>query len=232
MQLYAWLFMRINFKGHYMENVKFIDELILRYPKLMDISYKIDEAAERIIRCYQNGNKVLICGNGGSSSDSDHIAGELLKGFEQRRPLDESVRKQLISVSGERGDYLAEKLQTGLPAISLSAHTGVLTAIVNDIDASLIYAQQVVAFGSPGDVLIGISTSGNAQNVIDAAVTARALEMTVIGLTGETGGKLKSFCDILINVPEKRTSYVQELHLPVYHTLCLIIENYFFGSEK
>ena len=214
-----------------MENTKFIDELILRYPQLIDISYKIEEAAERLIRCYQNGNKVLICGNGGSSSDSDHIAGELLKGFEQRRPLEESVRKQLASASGERGAYLAEKLQTGLPAISLSAHTGVVTAVVNDIDACLIYAQQVIAFGSPGDVLIGISTSGNAQDVIDAAITARAKEMTVIGLTGETGGKLKSFCDIIINVPEKRTSYVQELHLPVYHTLCMIVENYFFGID-
>lgn len=214
-----------------MENGKFIDELILRYPQLKDISFKIEEAAERLIRCYQNGNKVLICGNGGSSSDSDHIAGELLKGFEQRRPLDESIRRQLASVSGERGVYLAEKLQTGLPAISLSAHSGVVTAVVNDIDASLIYAQQVIAFGSPGDVLIGISTSGNAQDVIDAAITARAKEMTVIGLTGETGGKLKVCCDIIINVPEKRTSWVQELHLPVYHTLCLIIENYFFGID-
>ena len=214
-----------------MENGKFVDELILRYPQLKDISYKIEEAAERLIRCYQNGNKVLICGNGGSSSDSDHIAGELLKGFEQRRPLDESVRKLLESVSGERGAYLADKLQTGLPAISLSAHTGVVTAVVNDIDASLIYAQQVIAFGRPGDVLLGISTSGNALDVIDAAVTARAKEMTVIGLTGETGGKLKSFCDIILNVPEKRTSYVQELHLPVYHTICMIIENYFFGID-
>jgi D-sedoheptulose 7-phosphate isomerase len=213
------------------ENGKFIDELIFRYPQLKDISYKIDEAAERLIRCYQNGNKVLICGNGGSSSDSDHIAGELLKGFEQLRPLDDAVRMHLIAVSGERGAYLAEKLQTGLPAISLSAHTGVVTAVVNDIDASLIYAQQVIAFGSPGDVLVGISTSGNAQDVIDAAITARAKGMTVIGLTGETGGKLKPFSDILINVPEKRTSWVQELHIPVYHTLCMIIENYFFGID-
>jgi D-sedoheptulose 7-phosphate isomerase len=214
------------------ENGKLIDQMILRYPQLKDISYKIDEAAERLIRCYQNRNKVLICGNGGSSSDSDHIAGELLKGFEQRRPLDESFRNQLTSASVERGPVLAEKLQAGLPAISLSAHTGVITAVVNDIDASLIFAQQVVAFGSPGDVLIGISTSGNSQNVIDAAITARARGMSVIGLTGETGGKLKPFCDILINVPETRTSFVQEFHLPVYHTLCMIIENYFYGSEK
>jgi phosphoheptose isomerase len=204
------------------ENKHLLEELTGRYPKLTDISEKINEAAERLIRCYQQGNKVLICGNGGSSSDSDHIAGELLKGFEEKRPLSDFLKNQLLSVSGKRGAYLAEKLQTGLPAISLSAHSGLVTAVSNDTDASLIYAQQVM----------GISTSGNAQNVLDAAVTARAKGMTVIGLTGETGGKLKSFCDILINVPEKRTSFVQELHLPVYHTLCLMVEKYFFGPQE
>lgn len=214
-----------------MENRTLLEELIRRYPQLKDISYKISEAAEHLIRCYENGNKVLICGNGGSSSDSDHIAGELLKGFEQKRPLDDSMRNSLL-LSGNRGPYLAEKLQAGLPAISLSAHTGLLTAVANDTDATLIYAQQVIGFGNPGDVLLGISTSGNAQNVLDAAITARAKGMTVIGMTGETGGKLKSNCDILINVPEKRTSFVQELHLPVYHTLCLMIESHFFGIEE
>ena len=209
-----------------------MEELIRRYPQLKDISFKINEAAERLIRCYQNGNKVLICGNGGSCSDSDHIAGELLKGFEHKRPLNDYMKNQLQSVSVKRGSYLAEKLQTGLPAISLSAHNGLVTAVANDIDANLIYAQQVIGFGNPGDVLIGISTSGNAQNVVDAAITARANGMSVIGLTGETGGKLKSFCDILINVPERRTSYVQELHLPVYHTLCMIIEDHFFEIKE
>jgi D-sedoheptulose 7-phosphate isomerase len=215
-----------------MENRTFLEELIHRYPQLEDICDKINEAAERLIRCYQNGNKVLICGNGGSSSDSDHIAGELLKGFEQKRPLDDSMRSSLLSASGERGPYLAEKLQSGLPAISLSAHTGLITAVANDTDATLIYAQQVMGFGDPGDVLIGISTSGNAQSVLDAAITARAKGMTIIGMTGETGGKLKSLCDILLNVPEKRTSFVQELHLPVYHSLCLMIEYHFFGIQE
>jgi D-sedoheptulose 7-phosphate isomerase len=214
------------------ENKVFLDELISRYPQLGNIGDSINEAAERLIRCYQNGNKVLICGNGGSSSDSDHIAGELLKGFEQKRPLVETLKKQLESISGERGAFLAENLQTGLPAISLSSHTGLVTAVANDTDASLIYAQQVIGYGNPGDVLWGISTSGNAQSVLDAAITARAKGMTVIGMTGQTGGKLKPFCDILINVPEKRTSFVQELHLPIYHTLCLIIENHFFGIQE
>jgi D-sedoheptulose 7-phosphate isomerase len=214
------------------EESNLLEELINRYPQLKDISFKINEAAERLIRCYQNGNKVLICGNGGSSSDSDHIAGELLKGFEERRPLNDNLKNQLLSVSGRRGHYLAEKLQTGLPAISLSAHSALVTAVANDTDAHLVYAQQVIAFGLPGDVLLGISTSGNAQNVLDAAITARAIGMSVIGLTGETGGKLKAFCDILMNVPEKRTSYVQELHLPVYHSLCMMIETHFFGNRE
>ena len=215
-----------------MENKIVLEELIARYPKLSGVSDKINEAAERLVRCYQQGNKVLICGNGGSASDSDHIAGELLKGFENKRPLSEVLRDKLLSVSGTRGLYLADKLQTGLPAISLSAHCGLVTAVGNDIDANLIYAQQVIAFGIPGDVLIGISTSGNAQNVIDAAITARALGITVIALTGETGGKLKPFCDLLINVPEMRTSFVQELHLPVYHALCMMIEKYFFEKQE
>jgi len=215
-----------------MENKTIIEELIRRYPQFEDITYKIIEAAERLIRCYQNGNKVLICGNGGSSSDSDHIAGELLKGFEEKRPLNDQMKNQLLSVSAKRGQFLAEKLQTGLPAISLSAHSALVTAVANDTDAHLIFAQQVIGFGSPGDVLIGISTSGNAQSVVDAAITARAIGMSVIGLTGATGGKLKACCDILINVPEKRTSFVQELHLPVYHALCMIIENHFFGNKE
>jgi phosphoheptose isomerase len=214
------------------ENKIVLEELIVRYPKLAGVSDKINEAVERLVRCYQQGNKVLICGNGGSASDSDHIAGELLKGFENKRPLSDAMRDKLLSVSGKRGLYLADKLQTGLPAISLSAHCGLVTAVGNDIDANLIYAQQVIAFGIPGDVLIGISTSGNAQNVIDAAITARAIGITVIAMTGETGGKLKPFCDLLINVPEMRTSFVQELHLPVYHALCMMIENYFFEKQE
>jgi D-sedoheptulose 7-phosphate isomerase len=212
------------------ENIDILEELTRRYPQLADISNQIHKAADCMIKCYQQGNKILVCGNGGSSSDSDHIAGELLKGFEQKRPVSKSMHDLLISVSDERGSFLAEKLQTGLPAISLSAHTGLVTAVSNDTDASLIYAQQVIGYGNPGDVLIGLSTSGNAQNVIDAAITARAKGLTVICMTGKTGGKLKNLSDILINVPETRTSFIQELHLPVYHTLCLMVENYFFGK--
>jgi D-sedoheptulose 7-phosphate isomerase len=215
-----------------MDSIAYLEELTERYPKLKLVETEIGEAARTLVNCYLDGHKVLICGNGGSSSDSDHIAGELMKGFEQKRPINEILKKQLISVSGERGGYLSEKLQQGLPAISLTAHTGLITAVSNDTDACLIYAQQVIGYGQPGDILIGITTSGNSQSVLDAIIAAKAIGLKVIGMTGETGGRIKPFCDILINVPERRTSFVQELHLPVYHTLCLIVENHFFGNTQ
>jgi D-sedoheptulose 7-phosphate isomerase len=215
-----------------MENKQILSELISRYPALSVLADDIGAAAGCLIECYRHNNKVLICGNGGSSSDSDHIAGELLKGFENKRPVDEAFRQKLISLSPERGAWLSEKLQKGLPAISLSAHSGLITAVSNDTDPSLIYAQQITGLGEKGDVLIGLSTSGNARNVIDAAITAKAMGMTVIAMTGATGGNLKDHADILINVPETRTAYVQELHLPVYHALCLMVENSLFGNAK
>ena len=198
----------------------------------MQVKDKIGKAADCLISCYQNGGKVLVCGNGGSSSDSDHIVGELMKGFEQKRNLVEKIKNELILKGGERGKYLSEKLQQGLPAISLSAHSGLISAIANDTDADLIFAQQVIGYGNEGDVLLALTTSGNSQNIIDAIITAKAKGMTVIGLTGETGGKIASQCDILINVPGKSTASVQELHLPVYHVLCLITESSFFINKK
>ncbi len=214
-----------------METKLFFDELTARYPVLLSVANEIENAAVCLINCYLHNHKVLVCGNGGSSSDSEHLAAELMKGFEQKRPLDDTLKNRLSKISGERGLFLSEKLQQGLPAISLTSQTSLITAVANDMDASLIYAQQVIGYGEPGDVLIGLSTSGNARNVLDAIITAKAIGLTVIGLTGETGGKMKPFCDILVNVPEKRTSFVQELHLPVYHTLCLIIEHHFFGNH-
>jgi D-sedoheptulose 7-phosphate isomerase len=214
-----------------MENIILLEDLISRYPKLVSVKDEIQNAADCLIRCYQQGRKVLVCGNGGSCSDSDHIVGELMKGFEHKRPIEESLKEKLSELAGERGIYLAGKLQQGLPAISLTAHSALITAVANDTDADLIFAQQVVGYGNDGDVLIGISTSGNSQNVIDAIITSKAKGMVVIGLTGETGGKIKTICDILINVPERRTSLVQELLFPVYHSLCLMVENYLFGNQ-
>ena len=215
-----------------MENSFFLEELVSRYPQLEVVKEEVGQAAESLIRCYENGGKVLICGNGGSCSDSDHIVGELMKGFENKRRISGDLKKNLLESAGERGAYLAEKLQHALPAIALTAHTALITAVANDTDADLIFAQQVVGYGNPGDVIIGISSSGNSQNVVDALITAKAKEMVVIGLTGETGGKMKQHCDILINVPGRRTAFVQELHLPVYHVLCLMVENHFFGKSK
>ena len=184
-----------------------------------------------IIKCYSTEGKLLVCGNGGSSSDSDHLVGELMKSYESKRPVNSTIAEKLTLASPERGRFLAQKLESGLPAISLASQTALTTAVSNDMDASLIFAQQVLGYGTARDILVAISTSGNSQNVVDACITAKAINMTVIGLTGKTGGKMNPFCDILINVPEKRTAYIQELHLPVIHTLCAIIENHFFLSK-
>jgi D-sedoheptulose 7-phosphate isomerase len=214
------------------ENYIQINELVERYPGLLPVKNNIGRAADSLIKCYQNGGKVLVCGNGGSSSDSDHIVGELMKGFEHKRPLSENLKNELISLGGERGAFLAASLQQGLPAISLTAHSGLISAVANDSDADLIFAQQVVGYGNEGDILLALSTSGNSLNILDAIITAKAKRMKVIGLTGETGGKMAPLCDILINVPGKSTAFVQELHLPVYHVLCLIVETSFFGINK
>jgi phosphoheptose isomerase len=213
-----------------MKNYIHIKELVKRYPQLSEVENEISKASKCLINCFKGGGKLLVCGNGGSSSDSDHIVGELLKGFEQKRPVTDKMKNELIVFGEERGAYLSEKLQQGLPAISLSAHTALITAVANDTDPDLIFAQQVAGYGDTGDVLIGISTSGNSQNIIDAIITAKAKGMVVIGFTGEKGGKMRSYCDILINVPGTRTAFIQELHLPVFHAICLTVENSFFGD--
>lgn len=210
-------------KGEYI-----LTDLLNRYSELQPLKEQVAEAAEIIIETYKNGGKILVCGNGGSCSDADHIVGELMKSFEGRRPLAKELQNELISLSPETGKMLAEKLQQGLPAISLTVHQSLITAIANDISGEVIYAQQVVGWGNKGDVLIGLSTSGNSQNVIDAMIVARAKGLKTIGMTGETGGKMREWSDVLINVPQRRTAYVQELHLPVYHALCMIVEIEFF----
>lgn len=213
------------------ENIH-IKQLINRNPKLLGLKEEIEKAAQAIINSYENRGKLLVCGNGGSSSDSDHIVGELMKSFEGQRPLNAELNEKIKQLGGERGAYLASNLQQGLPAISLTAHTALNTAVANDIAADVIFAQQVTGYGVSGDILFGMSTSGNSQNVIDAIIVAKAKGLVTIGLTGEAGGKMKEICDILINVPERRTAYVQEYHLPVYHTLCLMIEDHFFLKDK
>ena len=215
-----------------MDTKELIDQLCERHPLLTAVRPAIEEACNQLIACYENGGKVLVCGNGGSCSDSEHIVGELMKSFELKRPIRLDLQEKLAALSPERGKYLAIHLQQGLPAISLTAHTSLTTAIANDIHGDIIFAQQVLGYGKPDDLLLGISSSGNSQNILDACMVAKAMNMKVIGLTGETGGKMKEFCDILINVPERRTFMVQELHLPVYHLLCLAVEHRFFGPAS
>ena len=211
-----------------MEENSILENLLNRYSKLFPLKEEIKNAVEIIVNSYRNGGKVLVCGNGGSGSDADHIVGELMKSFEGERPLDPVFQKRIREISDDRGEMLANKLQQGLSAVSLTVHNALITAIANDINADVIFAQQVTGLGNKGDILIGLSTSGNSKNVIDAFIVAKAKGLITIGLTGETGGKMKDFCDVLINVPEKRTAYVQELHLPVYHAICMMIENEMF----
>ncbi len=208
----------------------FLEEMTSRHPALAAVQSSVAAAGEALIGCFSQGHKLLVCGNGGSAADAEHIVGELMKGFESHRPLDATWKEKLMGIAPDRGEHLASKLQFALPAIALNAHTSLLTAIANDSDPALIFAQQVMGYGSPGDVLMALTTSGNSQNIVDAAITARARGMQVIALTGTSGGRLKTYADILINVPETRTFLVQELHLPVYHTLSLIVENHFFGN--
>lgn len=209
-----------------MEGTEIIDDLFEKYPALETSKNDIIDAIEEITSCYSNKGKLLLCGNGGSCADADHIVSELMKSFEKKRPLDFELEKNLNAT--QRGKYISEKLQNALPAISLNAHSSLYSAISNDIDSSLVFAQQIVGYGNPGDILIAISTSGNSQNVIDAAITAKAKGLKVVGLTGESGGEIKEFCDITIRVPSSSTPEIQELHLPVYHTICKYIENKFF----
>ncbi|MEN8137631.1 MAG: SIS domain-containing protein [Bacteroidota bacterium] len=210
------------------KNGKLIDGLISRYPELEVCKSDIELAAEILLASFKNGKKLLICGNGGSSSDSDHIVGELMKSFSKKREISPEVKNSLINIDSDSGQYLAEKLQGSLPAISLSAHSGLTSAVANDIDADLIFAQQVLGYAKKGDVLIGISTSGNSKNVVNAAITAKAMEMKVIALVGNKKGTLNNYCDVAIEVPSGITPFIQEYHLPIYHVLCKIVEENLF----
>ncbi len=205
-----------------------LNELITRYPLLASIRDEIECAYNTIVACYENGGKVLIVGNGGSAADAEHIVGELMKGFVKERPVSEEMKEALLALDPERGAALVKNLQEGLPAICLNAHTSLNTAFANDKDPVVCYAQQVNGYGKPGDVFIGISTSGNAENVMHAAVTAKAKGLKVIALTGKDGGKLGKIADVSVIVPEKETYKIQEYHLPIYHVLCLMLEDRFY----
>ena len=204
--------------------------LIERYPKLAVCQKDIKKAYEILEAAYRNGRKLLVCGNGGSASDSEHIVGELMKEFKLKRKVYSDQATALKAIDPELGQVLADNLQGALPAICLTGHSSLTTAFMNDANADLVFAQQVNGYGKPGDVFLGISTSGNSKNVLYAAVNAKAKGLKVIGLTGAKGNKLMKYADVCIRVPETETYKIQELHLPVYHCLCLMLENHFFGE--
>lgn len=210
--------------------LKHIDLLIVRYPKLEKCRQQIIEAYLALEECFESDGKLLIAGNGGSAADAEHIAGELMKRFKLPRPVPAEFANRMQAIDAERGKILAKNLERGLMAIPLVAHEALSTAYLNDVDGLGIFAQQLYGFGRPGDVFLGISTSGNSKNVLNAAIVAKALEMKVIGLTGNDGGELANVADVVIKVPEVETYQIQELHLPVYHCLCLMLEESFFGE--
>lgn len=209
---------------------KHINLLINRYPMLEVCREQIINAYLIMEECYEHDGKLLIAGNGGSAADSEHIAGELMKRFKTPRPVTAEFADKLKSIDSERGENLAKSLERGLMAIPLVAHEALTTAYINDVDGLGVFAQQLFGFGRKGDVFFGISTSGNSKNVMSATVVARALGIKVIGLTGMKGGELAEVADVAIKVPEVDTYMIQELHLPVYHCLCLMLEDRFFGG--
>lgn len=206
-----------------------LNHLIDRYPKLIVCKEDIMRAYELLETAYQSGRKLLVCGNGGSASDSEHIVGELMKEFKLKRKIYGNQATALKEIDPELGQVLADNLQGALPAISLTGHSALQTAYMNDAVPELVFAQQVNGYGKPDDVFLGISTSGNSKNVLYAAVTAKSKGLKVIGLTGAKENKLMKFADVCIRVPETETYKIQELHLPVYHCLCLMLEQKFFG---
>lgn len=209
--------------------IKHIDTLINRYPNLIVCKDSVIKAYEILEESYSKGGKLLVCGNGGSASDSEHIVGELMKEFKLKRKVYAAQAEIMKTIDLELGTTLAEHLQGALPAITLTAHSSLITAFMNDSEPVLVFAQQVNGYGNPEDVFMGISTSGNSANVLYAAITAKARGLKVIGLTGAKENRLMKFTDVCICVPETQTYKIQELHLPVYHCLCLMLEDKFFG---
>lgn len=203
-------------------------ELLVRYPCLEAVIDSIDAAAQMMVDTYKNGGTVLVCGNGGSCADSDHIVGELMKGFLSLRPMSEEQKSRMSDILDE--DILS-KLQRGIPAISLPSQSAVISAYANDVDPELVYAQLVFGYGKKQDMLIGLSTSGNSKNVVAAAKVARAMGIKTLALTGARDSRLSELCDVTVKAPEIETFKVQELHLPIYHYLCAYVEKYLVGGK-
>ena len=202
--------------------------LLKRYPGLQACERELGAAFDLLVAAYQTGNKLLVCGNGGSAADSEHMVAELMKGFLKRRPISAEHAAQLERAGGAAGTAIASRLQGTLAAVALPAQVSLITAIANDIDYDMIFAQQVFGLGRPGDVLLGISTSGKSKNVVNAVIVAKAFGLKSIALTGRAGGELAPLVDVAIKVPSDNVAEIQELHLPVYHWLSTELEETFF----
>lgn len=212
--------------------MSYISDLISRYPALSVCESDILSACDVLQKCFAGGGKVLLAGNGGSAADCDHITGELLKSFVLPRRIDSDFLAELEKIGGEYASYMKDRLEMALPAISLPSNTAAITANANDTDAALIFAQQIMGLGNKGDVYFAISTSGNSKNILFGAAVAKAKGLKIISLTGRDGGKLKNLSDVAIIAPENETFKIQEFHLPIYHALCMEIEERFFGEKS
>lgn len=208
--------------------IKLLDEMIVRYPVLNICKDEIEMAYRMMVDMFTSKGKLLIAGNGGSAADSEHIVGELMKGFTKKRELPPEDKEALKGIDKELSIILCNNLQQALPAISLTGHLALSTAYSNDVNGTLGFAQQVYGYGEEKDVFLGITTSGNSKNILYAMAVAKSKKMKTIALTGGNGGKVIELCDISIIVPESETYKIQELHLPVYHTLCLMLEERFY----
>lgn len=208
---------------------KHIDSLLKRYAQLETIEQDIVDAYLVMEECYSHDGKLLIAGNGGSAADCEHIVGELMKSFKIPRPVTSEYAARLESVNMEYGRELAKRLEVGLAAIPLASHAALTTAYINDVDGKLVFAQQLLGYGRSGDVFLGISTSGNSANILDATIVARASGIKIVGLTGADGGRLAKISDVAVKVPAAEPYMIQELHMPVYHCWCLMLEEKFFG---
>lgn len=211
-----------------MSQQKILNDLIVRYPKLSECRESIWSAYELMEESFAYGGKLLAAGNGGSAADSEHIVGELMKGFVKHRYLDDDMKGKIMRINAKFGEALCKNLQKALPAIALTGHNALSTAYLNDVDGTMVFAQQVLGYGGDKDVFLGITTSGNSQNVLNAMIVAQAKGLKTIALTGNMGGEIKTIADISVIVPETATYKIQELHLPIYHAWCLMLEDKFF----
>ena len=204
-------------------------DLLLRYPALSQCAQSIHDAYDLFISSYEKGGKMIIAGNGGSAADAEHIVGELMKAFRRRRPLDQAFVERMLAVDPALGAELAKGLEKPLPAVQLCGNESLTTAFANDVNGQLAFAQQLLGYAHPHDVFLGITTSGNSRNILYSAVVAKALGLKVVALTGRGGGAIAALADVCVRVPEDETYKIQELHLPVYHTWCMMLESYFFA---